>query len=83
MGTKSFKEVGIVVHNAGIICNPGAVIDNYTQTGHLTGDKHHKVMTFGSQCMALADKFIALGSLTDQKLRESIDLVKELDQLLM
>ena len=80
MGTKSFKEVGIEVHNAAIICNPGAVIEKYKQTGHLTGDKHHKVMTFGSQCMALTDKFIALGSLPDKKLWESIDLVKELDE---
>ena len=50
----------------------------YKQSDYLTGDISHKMVTYGNQCMALADKFIALGSLPDAKLLENIDLVKEL-----
>lgn len=78
MGNKSFKEVGLEVHDDAIICDPKTVLLKYKQNEYLTGEISHKMVTYASQFMALADKFIALGSLPDAKLWENIDLVKEL-----
>ena len=78
MGSKSFTDVGLVVHDNAIMCNEEQVLNKYKQFDNFTGVNPHKLTTYANECMGLVDKFIALGSLPDNKLFKSIDLVKEL-----
>ena len=81
MGVKSFEYAGISLEEGIITCDTRKILNQYKLMDNIIGDDAHKLAHYVDQCSAQADKFLALGKLSDEHMKDNISLVKELHDL--